>query len=198
MIHRFWDEPVEGKITFCVGYQKELVMDRFPDADFFVTYDENKPRDVVATYPDIFDAYPDVDHFIILFGDAVWSIYAFNDFVAHQHDAPLVFYHDPEPGYTETFALSVSRPKGTDIIQAACKTAEFDVIPQEIRTKGWRSVPLHECRTGNLEMQIDKYHSSPDKLRVPCHDPVDDIDLDEDIQKVRDLIAGGKMDVDTY
>lgn len=180
----------ESEILFCVGYKKELVKEKYPDAQFLETYDPDDPDDLVPALLRLVEATLETRLLIVLLADVVWSAQSLSHFLHTRINAPLVLYHGTSPNYSDIFGLGINGETGKELIRMVNREKTLPVIRGEIRWKGHDVVPIRYCRASTMEQWID-LNAIPGKLRVYQSGPVTDIDWDnEHVEICKDLRDG--------
>lgn len=179
-------------ILMCVGYKAELVLERYPECYSLETYDPDDPSDVLPAFLEVIEAYPEESQYVFFLGDVVWSEEAMVDFISSFDKAPMVIYHGTNPYYCECFGMVLNGKKGQDLIRQASACESMPVIPGEIKwaIQGITTISPQDCRTSCMEQWIDM-NQLPGKLRVYQKGMVDDIDWDEDHQRICKEIENG-------
>jgi len=169
----------ESEILFCVGYKKELVIEKYPDAQFLETYDTDDPDDLVPALLRLIETTLEFDNLTVLLADVVWSPKALGHFLKTRNDAPLVLYHGIDIGYSDIFGIGINGEDGKDLIRRVNRKTSLEKINSEVRWKDHNSVPIRYCRASTMEKWIDT-NNIPGKKRIYQSGEVDDIDWDQD------------------
>lgn len=182
-------------VVMCVGYKHDLVTKKYPENPYLKTYDIDNPTDVAAAFLKVIDTYPNEKQYIFLLGDVVWSLKALYHFFSVADISPMVCYHSSNMGYTEIYGVALNGEGGCDLIRKVNVAETVPVIPGEIRweIQSIKHIKPKDCRTSCIEQWID-LKKLPGKVRIYQVGNVDDIDWDEDHQRVCKAIKNGEFD----
>lgn len=180
-------------VLMCVGYKAEMVMERYPGCRFMKTYDPEDPCDVLPAFHQVLERYPNERQHTFIMGDSVWSEAALRHFLSVSAASPLVFYHGGKHIYGETFGLAVNGETGKGLVRAGNDCDSMPVVNGETRwhLAGVTRIPPRDCRTSCFEQWID-LEKLPGKMRVDHVAPVDDVDWDNDHERICAAIKRGE------